>query len=214
MRVVILSGAGSRAFASGADISEFEHLRANADAQRDYERLTSGGRERLAAFPKPVIARIRGACLGGGLGIAMGADLRIAAIDSQFGIPAVRLGIGYGFDMVRRLVSLVGQAQARHLLYTGARIDGAEADRIGLVNRAVPDEDLSDTVLDLARTIADNAPLSLAVSKLSVEQAMKDPADRDLNSVARGLAACYDSADYREGRIAFLEKRTPRFRGS
>jgi enoyl-CoA hydratase/carnithine racemase len=213
VRVVILTGAGSKAFVSGADISQFEKHRSNADAQREYDKLTSAGRAKLGMFPKPVIARIRGFCLGGGLGIAMQADLRIAAIDSQFGIPAARLGIGYGFDMVRRLVSLVGQANARMILFTGSRIDAAEAERIGLVNRTVADEDLSDTVVDIARVIADNAPLSVAASKLSIEQTLRDPPDRDLESVDRALAACFDSTDYREGRAAFLEKRPPRFQG-
>jgi enoyl-CoA hydratase len=213
VRVVILTGAGSKAFVSGADISQFEQQRADAEAQREYDRRTGAGRAKLAGFPKPVIARIRGYCLGGGLGIAMLADLRIAAIDSQFGIPAARLGIGYGFEMVHRLVSLVGPAHARMILYTGAPIDAAEAERIGLINRAVADEDLSDAVVDIARAIADNAPLSVAASKLSVEQVMRDPADRDLEGVERSLAACFDSTDYREGRTAFLEKRPPRFQG-
>ena len=213
VRVVILTGAGNKAFVSGADISQFDKHRANADAQREYDKLTSAGRASLDSFPKPVIARIRGFCLGGGLGIAMQADLRIAAIGSQFGIPAARLGIGYGFDMVRRLVSLVGHANARMMLYTGSRIDAAEAERIGLVNRTVADQDLSDTVVDIARAIADNAPLSIAASKLAIAQSLRDPADRDMEKVNRALAACFDSADYREGRAAFREKRAPRFQG-
>jgi enoyl-CoA hydratase/carnithine racemase len=213
VRVVILTGAGHKAFVSGADISQFDANRADADAQREYDRLTSGGRARLASFPKPVIARIRGYCLGGGLGIAMQADLRIAATDSEFGIPAARLGIAYGPDMVRKLVGLVGPAHARMMLFTGARIDAAEAQRIGLVNRVVEDAALSDTVLDLARTIADNAPLSVAAAKLAVDSVLRDPADRDTDAVAAAIAACFDSADYREGRAAFREKRAPRFQG-
>jgi len=213
VRVVILTGAGNKAFVSGADISQVEKNRADAEAQRAYDRTTSPIRAKLGDFPKPVIAQFRGFCLGGGLGLAMLADLRIAGFDSQFGILAARLGIGYGFDMVRRLVSLVGQANARMILFTGTRIDAREAERIGLINRAVSDEDLSDTVVDLARTIADNAPLSIAASKLSVEQTMRDPADRDLASIQRSLATCFDSADYHEGRTAFMEKHPPRFEG-
>ncbi len=213
VRVVVLTGAGPKAFVSGADISQFEKQRSNADAQVEYDRLTSAGRAKLAAFPKPTIARIRGFCLGGGLGIALQADLRIAAQDSEFGIPAAKLGIAYGFDMVRKLVDLVGPAHARMILYTGSRFDAAEAQRIGLINRMVPDTDLSDVVIDIARTIADNAPLSIAASKVSVANATKDPSDRDEDEMQRMMAACFDSADYREGRTAFMEKRPPKFQG-
>ena len=213
IRVIVLTGAGHKAFVSGADISQFEKQQDDADAQHEYDRLTSAGRAKLAEFPKPVIARIRGFCLGGGLGIAMQADLRIAAQDSQFGIPAARLGIAYGFDMVRKLTSLVGPAHARTLLYTGTRIDSAEAGRIGLVNRVVPDEELSDLVLDLARTIADNAPLSVRAAKLAVNEAVKSESERDVDAVHAAVAQCFDSADYREGRTAFMEKRAPQFKG-
>lgn len=213
VRVVVLTGAGHKAFVSGADISQFERIRGDAEARRTYDRLTQAGRAALAGFPKPLIARIRGYCLGGGLGIAMQADLRIAGEDSEFGIPAARLGIAYGLEATRRLVSLVGPAHARMLLLTGARIGAAEAARIGLVNRVVPDEDLSDTVVDIARTIADNAPLSVRAAKLIVEQATRDPDRRDAAAVEAAVAACFDSEDYREGRTAFLEKRAPRFTG-
>jgi len=213
VRVVVLTGAGHQAFVSGADISQFEQQRANADAQAEYDRLTSAGRAKLATFTKPAIARIRGFCLGGGLGIAMNADLRIAAVDSEFGIPAARLGIAYGFELVRKLVSLVGPAHARALLYTGARIDATEAQRIGLVNRVVEDEDLNVTVVELARSIADNAPLSVRAAKLAVNEAVKSESERDAAAVHAAVAACFDSADYREGRTAFMEKRTPVFQG-
>jgi enoyl-CoA hydratase len=214
VRVVVLTGAGHKAFVSGADISQFESQRANADAQREYDRLTSAGRAKLAAFAKPVIARIRGFCLGGGLGIAMQADLRIAAEDSQFGIPAARLGIAYGFDMVRKLVSFVGPAHAKMLMFSGARIDAREAERIGLINRMVPDEDLIPTVSELARTIAVNAPLTIRAAKLAVAESLKTDSERDVDAVTRAVLACFDSADYREGRTAFMEKRQPVFTGS
>jgi enoyl-CoA hydratase/carnithine racemase len=213
VRVVVLTGAGDKAFISGADISQFERLRADAEAQQEYDRLTIGGRNMLAAFPKPMIARIRGYCLGGGLAVAMQADLRIASEDSQFGIPAARLGIAYGFQNIKTLVSLVGPAHARMILYTGARISAAEAARIGLVNQVVPTDALSEVVANLARTIATNAPLSVKASKLTIDQALRDPADRDMDSVTRASIECLNSEDYREGRSAFLEKRPPRFRG-
>jgi len=213
IRVVVLTGAGDKAFVSGADISQFEKSRSNADAQREYEKRTSAGRARLTGYAKPVIARIQGFCLGGGLGLAMGADIRIAAESSSFGIPAAKLGIVYGFDMVRRLVSLVGQAHARTILFTGERIGAREAERIGLVNQVVADAELDATVGKLAETIAGNAPLSVRGMKFVVSQAMRDPAERDLDGVGRIVASCFDSADYREGRTAFMEKRRPVFTG-
>jgi enoyl-CoA hydratase/carnithine racemase len=213
VRVVVLTGAGDKAFVSGADISQFEKNRSTAEAQREYDRLTGAGRARLARFRKPTIARIRGFCLGGGLAIAMQADLRIASEDSQFGIPAARLGIAYGFDGLRKLVQLVGPAHARFILYTAKRIDAREAERIGLINRAVPLAALDETVADFARTIAENAPLSIAASKLTIDDVLKDPAERDPDAIALAAAACFDSADYKEGRTAFLEKRRPRFQG-
>lgn len=213
IRVVVLTGAGEKAFVSGADISQFAKTRANADAAAEYDRLTSAGREKLAHFPKPVIASIRGFCLGGGLGIAMLADLRIAAADAEFGIPAARLGLAYGFEAVRTLVSLVGPAEARMILYTGTRIDVREALRIGLIHRVVAPAELSEAVQLLARTLAENAPLSIAAAKLAIAAAIRDPAERDLEAVARAAGRCFDSADYREGRLAFKEKRRPRFTG-
>lgn len=213
VRVLVLTGAGHQAFVSGADISQFDQQRSNAEAQREYDKRSGGGRARLGRFPKPVIARIRGFCLGGGLGIALQADLRIAANSSSFGIPAARLGIAYGFDMTRQLVSLIGPSHARMMLYTGARIDGAEAARIGLVNQVVPDEELRERVVDLARTIADNAPLSIRAAKLGVAASLADPAMRDNAALDQAIAACFDSDDYREGRRAFREKRPPRFEG-
>lgn len=213
VRVVVLTGAGDKAFVSGADISQFEKSRSNADAQKEYDKLTSAGRRQLAAFGKPVIARIQGFCLGGGLGIAMQADLRIASAGSAFGIPAAKLGISYGYDMVSRLIGLVGHAHARMLLLTGDRIGAAEAERIGLVNRVVPDAELDATVDRLAETIAGNAPLSVKGMKFTLAQALRDPADRDMDGVLAAIGACFDSADYTEGRTAFMEKRKPRFVG-
>ncbi len=211
IRVVVLTGAGPKAFVSGADISQFEQQRADSNAQLEYDRLTSAGRAKLANFSKPVIARIRGFCLGGGLGIAMQADIRIAAVDSEFGIPAAKLGIAYGFDMTSKLVDLVGPAHAKMMLYTGRRIDATEAQRIGLINQVTPDEDLSDVVVGIARAIADNAPLSIRTAKRVVAETLKPNPDPEMVNAA--VAACFDSEDYREGRRAFMEKRSPKFTG-
>jgi enoyl-CoA hydratase len=213
VRVVVLTGAGDKAFVSGADISQFAKSRSNAEAQKEYDKLTSAGRRKLAAFEKPVIARIQGFCLGGGLGIAMQADLRIASEGSAFGIPAAKLGIAYGFDMVSRLIGLVGHAHARTLLFTGERIDAREAGRIGLVNQVVPEAELDAVVDGLARGIAANAPLSIKGMKFILDQALRDPAERDMDGVLGAVAACFDSADYTEGRTAFMEKRRPAFQG-
>ncbi len=213
VRVLVITGAGEKAFISGADISEFATLRSAADAQAEYDRATSAGRARLASFPKPVIARIGGWCLGGGLAVAMQADIRIATEGSTFGIPAARLGLAYGFDMVQTLVSLVGAANARRLLFTGERINATEALRIGLVNQMVANDKLTETVDALTRTIADNAPLTIHAAKLAVRQTLLSAAERDTAAIAAAVAACYASADYKEGRAAFAEKRSPKFQG-
>jgi len=213
IRAVVMTGAGTKAFVSGADISQFEQTRADGNAQLDYDRLTGAGRARLATFPKPVIACIRGFCLGGGLGIAMQADLRIAGEGAQFGIPAAKLGIAYSYEMVDRLVSLVGQAHARMIIMTGDRLDAAEAQRIGLVNRVVADEDLTDTVLEMAKTISANAPLSLKAIKLTINAVMAADSQRDRAAVDAAILVCFDSEDYREGRTAFMDKRPARWKG-
>jgi enoyl-CoA hydratase/carnithine racemase len=212
-RVVILFGAGDKAFVSGADISQFEKTRHNAEASEEYSRKSAAQRALLADFPKPVIACIRGFCLGGGMQVAMSADIRIAAEDSQFGIPAAKLGIAYGYDGLKHLVSLVGPSWARLLMLTGMRIHSSEAVRIGLVDRVVPDEQLWDATMEIARTISGNAPLAVRAAKITIAQVLKDPADRDMNAIKQIGTDCMDSEDFREGRRAFMEKRKPQFTG-
>lgn len=213
VRCIVLTGAGDKAFVSGADISQFDKLRSDADAQREYAKQTAGGRLKLATFPKPVIAEIRGFCMGGGLGIAMSCDIRIAAEGSQFGIPAAKLGIAYGFDMVRHLVSLVGPAHANMILMTGERFDAQEAARVGLINKVVPPQSLAGEVAALTAIMARNAPLSLYANKRTVQAVLQDRTDRDIAALNAAMAACFDSADYQEGRRAFMEKRKPAFDG-
>lgn len=213
VKVVVLTGAGSKAFVSGADISEFDTMRGDADAQQEYDRQTSEGRAKLAGFAKPMIARIEGFCLGGGLNIAMQADMRVAADNALFGAPAAKIGNVYGLEMARKLVSLVGPAHTRMLLYTGSRIDAAMAERIGLVNRVVPAAELDGVIAEMARAISENAPLSVRAHKLVINEAVKDAADRDLAGVRAAMEACLNSADYREGRAAFMQKRPPAFTG-
>ncbi len=213
VRVVILTGAGDKAFMSGADISQFEKNRHNAQAAEAYNRQSDSQRTLLAEFPKPTISCIRGFCLGGGLQVAMLTDIRFAAEGSQFGIPAAKLGIAYGFEGLRHLVSLVGPSQARLILYTGLRIDSAEALRIGLVDRVIADGKLWDETLEVARTISANAPLAVKAAKITIAQVLKDKDERDMEAVKAIGTACMDSEDFREGRQAFMEKRKPQFKG-
>jgi enoyl-CoA hydratase len=211
--VVVLSGAGDKAFVSGADISQFEKNRHNADSQKEYDRLTGVGREKFHSFPKPIIAKIRGFCMGGGLAIAMATDLRIGTPDSQFGIPAARLSVAYAPDAVKRLIDLVGPAHARMILYSARRIDGREAERIGLINQCVPVEALDETVMGIARTISENAPLSVRASKMTINEMLKDESQRNMGALKEMGEKCFNSADFKEGRTAFMEKRAPRFVG-
>jgi enoyl-CoA hydratase len=213
VRVVILVGAGDKAFISGADISQFEKTRHNAEASAEYSNKSAAQRALLADYPKPIIACIRGFCLGGGLQTAMSADIRIASDNSQFGIPAAKLGIAYSYDGLRNLVSLVGPSWARLIMYTGMRIGSAEAVRIGLVDRVVPDAELWSATMEIARTISGNAPLAVRAAKITIAQVLKDPGGRDMDAVKQIGNDCMDSEDFREGRRAFMEKRKPQFKG-
>src|SRR5882757_1186211 len=213
VRVVIMVGAGDKAFVSGADISQFEKTRHNAQASEEYSKRSAAQRALLADYPKPTIACIRGFCLGGGMQIAMLADIRFAAENSQFGIPAAKLGIAYGYDGLRNLVSLVGPSWARLIMYTGMRIDSAEALRIGLVDRVMPDADLWNATMEIATTISGNAPLAIKAAKITIAQALKDPEQRDMDAIKEIGIACMDSEDFREGRQAFMERRKPAFKG-
>jgi enoyl-CoA hydratase len=213
VRVVILTGAGDKAFMSGADISQFEKNRHNAQASEEYGKRSDAQRALLADYPKPTIACIRGFCLGGGMQIAMLTDIRIAAENSQFGIPAAKLGIAYGYEGLNHLVSLVGPSWARLLLYTGMRIDSAEAQRIGLVDRVVSDAELWNATLEIAGTISGNAPLAIRAAKITIAQELKDPEQRDMAAIKAIGTACMDSEDFCEGRRAFMDKRKPNFTG-
>jgi enoyl-CoA hydratase len=213
VRVVVMIGAGDKAFVSGADISQFEKTRHNAEASEEYSKKSAAQRALLADYPKPTIACIRGFCLGGGMQVAMLADIRIASDNSQFGIPAAKLGIAYGYDGLKHLVSLVGPSWARLIMYTGMRIDSAEALRIGLVDRVLPDAGLWDATQEIARTISGNAPLAIQAAKITIAQVLKDPDKRDMEAIKNIGTTCMDSEDFREGRRAFMEKRKPQFSG-
>ena len=214
IKVIVMKGAGDKAFVSGADISEFSERRNNAEAAAEYARISEGARARLLAVKKPLIAMIQGYCLGGGMAVAMAADMRFASNDSQFGIPAARLSIAYGFDGLHKLVHLVGPALASEIMFTARRVEPEEAQRIGLINRAVPLADLESTVREVADAICRNAPLSINASKYTIGQILTDKEDRDYDEIKRLSKICFDSNDYKEGREAFMEKRSPVFSGS
>jgi len=213
VRVVILRGQGDKAFISGADISQFKERRSNAEQVKAAEAISERTNKAIRECPKPVIAMIRGYCMGGGLGTAVVCDLRIASDDSRFGVPAAKLGVGYRFSGIRRLSELVGQSFTAEIFYTGRQFTAQEALQMGLINRMLPAAELEKYVLDYAATLAGNAPLTIAAVKRSLIELRKDPADRDLDLCQRMVDACFASEDYVEGRNAFMEKRKPVFKG-
>ncbi len=213
VRVVILRGEGDKAFVSGADISQFKERRSNMEQVRAAEAISERTNKAIRECPKPTIAMIRGYCMGGGLGLAVACDMRIAADDSRFGVPAAKLGVGYRFTGIRRLAELVGPQFTAEIFYTGRQFTAQEALQMGLVNRLLPAAELEKYVMDYAATLAGNAPLTLAAVKQCLIDLRKDPADRDLDLCQKMVEACFASEDYIEGRNAFMEKRKPAFKG-
>jgi enoyl-CoA hydratase len=213
VRVIVLKGAGDKAFVSGADISEFEKNRASPEAVARYDEIGARAQGRLQNATKPTIAMIHGFCMGGGVGVALACDLRIASQSAQFGIPAAKLGIGYRVNGLVRLMDLVGPAYAKEIFYTARRFTAAEAQGMGLINRALPDGELEAFVRSYCAMIAENAPLSLAAVKGIVAELTKIPAHADRARCEELVKACFDSEDYVEGRRAFMEKRKPAFKG-
>jgi enoyl-CoA hydratase/carnithine racemase len=212
VRVLVLRGAGQRAFSAGADISEFESVR-TGDKAKAYDALSDKAFRALIGAKKPTIAMIHGFCLGGGLGVAACCDLRIADAKAEFAIPAAKLGIGYNARWVRPLLAILPPPRVKELLFTGRRIPISEAEDMGLVNRVVAGDELEAATRALALEIAANAPLTIRAAKLAIDELWRHPENPDAALLDAAVEVCFDSDDYTEGRRAFLEKRKPEFRG-
>jgi enoyl-CoA hydratase/carnithine racemase len=211
IRVVVLAGAGDKAFVSGADISQFEAQRSTPEAVRRYEEIGEAAQSKLQNFDKPTLAMIRGYCIGGGVNIAAACDLRIAADDARFSIPAARMGLGYRASSMKKLVDVVGAAYAKEIMITARQFSAAEAKEMGLVHRVVSVVELEKLTREYCEAIAANAPLTMRAAKRIIREVSRSQYDAAL--CQSWVKECFDSADYVEGRKAFMEKRKPVFTG-
>ncbi|MBN1546681.1 MAG: enoyl-CoA hydratase/isomerase family protein [Syntrophaceae bacterium] len=213
VRVIVVCGAGDRAFTAGADVSEFDKVRSTPEQVAYYNKTGETASRKLYTINKPTIAMIRGFCMGGGMGIALTCDMRISAASAHFGIPAAKLGLGYSWPGLKMIIDLAGPAFAREILFTGRTFTAAEAHGMGLVNRVVADNELEDFVQSYCDMIGSNAPLTIQAAKNIIVELMKTSENIDIPRMEELDARCYASEDYIEGRRAFLEKRKPVFRG-
>jgi enoyl-CoA hydratase len=213
IRCVVVSGAGGKAFVSGADISKFESERANAEAQERYNTISGAGYEALYNFPKPTIAKITGYCIGGGMNLAACCDMRFCNEGARFGVPAAKLGLGYGFLRIERLSRIVGLPRAMEFLFAAKQYSSKEAYEMGLVQGVATDAELDTLVAGITTAISQNAPLTIALAKASAREIAKPESQQDHKKLEKMTKACFDSEDYQEGRRAFMEKRKPVFKG-
>ncbi len=213
VRCVVVSGAGGKAFVSGADISKFESERANAEAQVRYDAISRQGYEGLYNFPKPTIAKITGYCIGGGMNLAACCDMRFCNEGARFGVPAAKLGLGYGFTRIERLSHIVGLPRAMEFLFTARQYSAREAYDMGLVNGVAADAELDALVAKTTDAIGQNAPLTIALAKAAAREIAKPESKQHHKKLEAMAKACFDSDDYKEGRRAFMEKRKPAFKG-
>ena len=213
VRMVVFSGEGGKAFISGADISQFEDMRAAKEAVTRYEQMAEAALQGIFEFSKPTVACIQGYCIGGGVNVAISCDIRVASSNSVFSIPASRLGLGYRFSAMKNLTQLVGPGYAKDIFFTGRRLDAAEALRIGLVNRVSEPEGLDALLAEYTTAITTGAPLTIKAGKRIIQEVLKLGADFDAEMCRRLILDCFESEDYAEGRKAFMEKRKPIFKG-
>jgi enoyl-CoA hydratase/carnithine racemase len=213
VRVVVITGAGGKAFVSGADISKFESERATQEAVQHYNAIAGGFYATLYDYPKPTLAQIQGYCIGGGLNLAIACDLRFCAEGSRFALPAAKLGLGYGYAGLKRFFDTIGPSHTKDIFFSARQLGAAEALAMGIVNKVLPEAELPAFVAAYASTIAENAPLTIAAIKQAAVEALKPEAARNLKLVDEMVARCFASQDYVEGRTAFMEKRKPAFKG-
>jgi enoyl-CoA hydratase len=213
IRLIVFSGAGDKAFVSGADISQFEDQRAAREAVERYEAMAEAALTGIERCPLPTLACIRGWCIGGGVNVAIACDIRIAATDAVFSVPAARLGLGYRYSAMKNLVDLLGPGLAKDLFFTARRIDAAEAKAIGLVSRIARPDGLDALLAEYTAALAENAPLTIRAAKAITAEVLKPSPDADLARCQQLIGDCFASEDYAEGRRAFMEKRRPDFKG-
>ena len=213
VRSVVFRGAGDKAFSAGADISEFEKVRAQRASISEYDGLLDRVLHAIQGSPRPSVAMIHGVCFGGGLEVALACDLRYCGKSAEFAIPAAKLGLAYNVEGHKRLLETVGHARAREIMLLGRRYSADEAFAMGLVHRVLGDEDLESFTGEILKTLSENAPLSIANSKTIIEEYLKSSGAPDASRMREAIRRCTASEDYQEGRRAFMEKRPPRFTG-